>query len=107
METLVKHLSYIPYLNLSEWLAWLCAVLSFLVSLLTLYNAAKLKTGILAVSTYAFGAGMLALSVGFLFLATPDWATPQTVNLLYRLSFILGFALLGFGSYKIYKMAKI
>lgn len=104
---LIKHLSYIPLLNFAELLEWLAAAASFLVSLLTMYNAAKLRSGILAVSTYAFGAGMLSLAVGFLFLSTPGWADPETVQLMFRLSFILGFVLLGFGSYKIYKMAKI
>ena len=104
---LLKHLSYIPLLNRSEFLEWLAAILSFLVSLLTLYNAAKLKTGILAVSTYAFGAGMLSLAVGLLFISTPLWADPETIQLMFRLAFILGFALLGFGSYQIYRMSKV
>ncbi|MCL5784982.1 MAG: hypothetical protein M1142_06560 [Patescibacteria group bacterium] len=85
----------------------LAVAMAFLVSLLTLYNAARLRQGILAVSTYAFGAGMLSLSLGFLALAAPAWADSDTISLTYHLLFILGFALLGFGSFKIYRMSRI
>ena len=85
---------------------WMAAVLAFVVSLLTLYNAARLRQGIIAVSATASGVGMLLLAFGFLLLATQggtesDWMT------MYNISFILGFLFLGFGSFKIYQMSKI
>lgn len=93
--------------NLAEISQWLALILAFLVSLLTLYNAARLKSGILAISTYAFGAGMLSLSLGFMFLVFPGWAGEQITITAYHLLFILGFALLGWGSFQIYRMSNI
>lgn len=94
-------------ISASDLAQFLAVVLSALVSLLTLYNAARLKSGILAVATYAFGAGMLALTIGFLFLARTQWGDPETRSLIYFSSFVLGFILLGVGSYKIYTMSKV
>lgn len=97
----------ITIIGLPEVTELVALLLSFLVSLLTLYNAARLKTGVLAVSTYAFGAGMLALSLGFLTLAAPAWADKEVMSLGFYFLFTLGFALLGFGSFKIYQMSQI
>lgn len=104
MIPLNEQIAVIGLPNIAEVVA---LMLAFLVSLLTLYNAAKLKTGVLAVSTYSFGAGMLALSLGFLTLAAPAWADKEVMSLVYYLLFTLGFALLGFGSYKIYQMSQV
>lgn len=90
-----------------EVFRWIVALLSFLVSLLTLYNASKLKTGILAVSTYAFGGGMLCLSAAFLTLALPAWSASEFSESIRILLLIIGFCLLGFGSYKVYSMSKV
>ncbi|MFH0937308.1 MAG: hypothetical protein V1808_03360 [Candidatus Daviesbacteria bacterium] len=89
-----------------ELVRWAIAGLAAIVALLTLYNAAKIGSGILAVSTYAFGAGMLCLSTAFLILALPDGGTTELGQIVYHLLFVVGFILLGFGSYKIYKMSK-
>lgn len=81
------------------------ALIAFLVSILTMYNAAKLKTGIIAASTVSFGIGMLCLSAGFFLLALPPWIGSDPI--LYRVLFAVGFIFLGWGSYKIFKMAQI
>lgn len=90
-----------------EIFVWLSVTLAAVVSLLTLYNAAKLKTGVLAISTYAFGGGMLFLSAAFLLLTLPIGADPEMADLVSKLLFFAGFLLLGFGSWKIYKMSQI
>lgn len=86
---------------------WLITALSFLVSLLTLYNASRLKTGILAVATYAFGGGMLCLSAAFLTTALAAWSVSEFTEIIRVILLIVGFCLLGFGSYKVYSMSKI
>lgn len=86
---------------------WFIALLALLVSLLTLYNAVKLKSGVLAVATYAFGGGMLCLSAAALLLAFPLFSLPQLGSIVQDVLFIIGFLLLGFGSYKIYSMSKV
>lgn len=83
------------------------SMLVFLVSLLTLYSAAILRKGILAVSMLSFGVGMLLISIGFLLRAVPDWNSLEQTVLIYDLAFITGFLLLGFGSYKIFTMSRI
>ena len=93
--------------SLSEVLQWIAVSLAFLVSLLTLYNAARLRQGILAVSTVSFGLGMLSLSMGFLLAISPSLADPETITAVNYALFILGFFLLGLGSFKIYKMSQI
>lgn len=93
--------------SLLEILKWLAAILAFLVSLLTLYNAARLRQGVLAVSTMSFGLGMLSLAMGLLLTTSPAWAEPEIISKVYYGLFILGFFLLGFGSLKVYSMSKI
>lgn len=106
MADFLKVVTYIPS-GMADTSQWMAAMLAFLVSLLTMYNAAKLRRGVLAVSTYAFGTGMLSLALGFLVIAAPAWSDHETINLVYHLLFIVGFALLGFGSFKIYRMSQI
>lgn len=103
MESLTTQASIISLPDVSGWIA---AILAFLVSSLTLYNATRLKKGLLAVATYAFGAGMLSLSLGFLVVKASTGADQELVSLIYYLLFTLGFALLGFGSYQIYLTSK-
>ncbi len=91
----------------AEIIAWIATVLALIVSLLTMFNAAKLKTGILAISTYAFGGGMLFLAGSFLLTALPLTVEPDLAELVSRILFLVGFVLLGFGSYKIYTMSQI
>lgn len=93
--------------NSEEAFGLVIAGLAFFVSLLTLSNAARLRTGVLAMSTFAFGTGMLALSAGFFLLTLPNWIAPENTKLAYQVFFVLGFILLGFGSYQIYRMSKI
>ncbi len=91
-------------IDLTQWIA---LTLAAVVSLLTLYNAARLKTGIIAMSTYAFGGGMLFLSAGFFLLNFPVGVPLDTLVTMYRAFFLIGFILLGLGSYQIYKMSRI
>lgn len=88
-------------------LKWFIALLALLVSLLTLYNAVKLKSGILAVATYAFGGGMLCLSAALLLLAFPLLSASEFGEIVQDMLFVGGFLLLGFGSYKIYQMSHV
>lgn len=93
-------------MDTTEVINWVIIALAVTVSLLTLYNAARLRTGVLAISTYAFGGGMLCLSAAFFLLSVPALADAVTVGLAYRVLFIAGFVLLGFGSFKIYLMSR-
>lgn len=86
---------------------WFIALLALLVSLLTLYNAVKLKSGVLAEATYAFGGGMLCLSAATLLLAFPLFPLSQMGDFVQNILFGAGFILLGIGSFKIYSMSKI
>lgn len=81
--------------------------LAFLASFLTLYNAIKLKSGVLAVSSYAFGGGMLCLSAVFLLSIMPFGLTNSLYEVISLILLLLGFGLLGFGSFKIFKMSQI
>lgn len=94
-------------LNLSEITLWSATALASVVGLLTLYNAAKLKTGILAVATYAFGAGMFCLAGGLLLRTILNSQNAGSADLVFNSLFFVGFALLGYGSYRIYQMSKI
>lgn len=93
-------------LTFHEIAQWVAATLAFIVSLLTLYNSARLRQGIIAVSTASSGIGMLLLAFGFLLFATQG-AMADEMMVVYHLVFIAGFILLGFGSFKIYLMSKI
>lgn len=104
MEQLISILKVITAAELSSWVA---LILAFLVSLLTLYNAAKLRSGILAISTYAFGVGMLCLSVALALLVLPYSLNPDPEGLFYKLFFIIGFLFLAFGSFKVYSMSHL
>lgn len=86
---------------------WLAVALALGVSLLTMYNAIKLKSGILAISTYAFGGGMLCLVTAFALPKLPLGASPALVDVVYNILFFAAFLLLGFGSYKIYRMSQV
>lgn len=86
---------------------WIALTISSLVSLLTLYNAARLRTGILAMSTYAFGGGMLFLAAGFFLLNFPLGVGLESLVTMYRVFFLTGFILLGWGSYQIYRMSRV
>ncbi|RJO60715.1 hypothetical protein C4544_04560 [candidate division WS5 bacterium] len=97
----------ITIITLIDFIQWFAVVLASLVSLLTLYNAAKLRSGVLAMATYAFGAGMLCLAAAFFLLAIPDLNSSLTVDWLYRILFVIGFSMLGLGSFKIYKMSQV
>jgi hypothetical protein len=77
------------------------------VSLLTLYNAARLRTGILAVSAYASGAGMLSLSAGLFLLTMSFNGGISDIPTIYYSLFIIGFIFLGAGAFKIYQMSRI
>lgn len=81
--------------------------LAFLGSFLTLYNAVKLKSGVLAVSSYAFGGGMLCLSAAFLLNLMPFGLTDSFSETLSLVLLLLGFGLLCFGSFKIFKMSQV
>lgn len=94
-------------MSTSELLSWIGITLALVVSLLTLFNAAKLKTGVLAMSTYAFGGGMLFLSASYLLVSLPIGAQPETADFVSKILFLVGFILLGFGSWKIYQMSQI
>lgn len=94
-------------MDIFEIFVYITVTIAFIASLLTLYNAAKLRTGILAISTYAFGAGMLCLSTGFALTTLPITSDPVTLLTVSRVLFFAGFVLLGLGSYKIYQMSKI
>lgn len=85
----------------------LAASLAFVVSLLTLSNAARLRSGVLAVSTYLFGGGMLSLSAAFFLMVIPEIITNEGVWLMHIIFFTVGFLLLGLGSFKIYQMSRI
>lgn len=86
---------------------WIGLTVASLVSLLTLYNAARLRTGVLAMSTYAFGGGMLFLAAGFFLLNFPLGVDLSSLVNMYRAFFLIGFILLGWGSYQIYKMSRV
>lgn len=92
---------------MNDLFIWVAVALASIVSLLTLSNAAKLKTGVLAISTYAFGGGMLSLAASFAVLQLPLGADLQLLLFMSRLLFVVGFLLLGFGSFKIYQMSQI
>lgn len=94
-------------ITLNDVTSWLAAILAFLVSLLTLYNAARLQKGILAVATAASGAGMLSISGAFFILAASSTSQLGISSLPYNILFVVGFLLLGYGSYKIYIMSKV
>jgi len=94
-------------MTLMEMLNCLITFLAFIVSLLTLYNAYKLRSGILAVSTFAFGAGMLCLAAAFFIIILPVWIFSSVAEIVRNVLFFAGFILLGFGSFKIYKMSQI
>lgn len=94
-------------MSTTEIIAWAGITLALIVSLLTLFNAAKLKTGVLAMSTYAFGGGMLLLSAAFLLIFLPLTVNPETAGFVSSTFFTIGFLLLGFGSFKIYQMSQI
>lgn len=87
---------------------WTATVLASIVGLLTLHNAAKLKTGILAIATYSFGAGMFCLAGTLLIkIFLKDQITNPQIDVLMNALFIVGFAFMGYGSYRIYQMSKI
>lgn len=87
---------------------WVAVGLAFVVSLLTLYNAARLKTGMLAVSTYMAGSGMIFLAAGlFLVTSTVVWADLNVMSLTNYVLFIIGFVFLGLGAFKIYQMSRV
>lgn len=86
---------------------WFIALLALLVGLLTLYNAVRLKSGILAVATYAFGGGIFCLSAALLLLAFPLFPASEFGEMVQSGLFMTGFILLGIGSYKIYSMSKL
>ena len=90
-----------------DFIQWIGITVAALVSLLTLYNAARLRTGVLAVSTYAFGGGMLFLAAGFFLLNFPLGVDLSSLVTMYRTFFLIGFILLGWGSYQIYQMSRI
>ncbi len=94
-------------LSLIDITFWSATLLSSIVGLLTLYNAAKLKTGILAVATYSFGAGMFCLAGSLLLKTLLNNQSQDSVNLITNCLFLVGFAFLGYGSYRIYQMSKI
>ncbi len=81
--------------------------LAFLASFLTLYNAVNLKSGVLAMSCYALGGGMLCLSAAFLLSIMPVGLSDSLNESISLVLLILGFGLLCFGSYKIFKMSQI
>lgn len=85
----------------------LLLIVAALVSLLTMYNAARLQSGVLAMSTYAFGGGMLFLTAAFFLLTVPFGVSWESVNAAYKILGLVGFILLGWGSYQIYKMSGI
>ena len=91
-----------------EYSQWTAAVLASLVSILTLYNAARLKSGILAVSTYATGTGMVLVAGGFFLQLDPGLINdPELAEIVYNLALIAGFCLMGGGSFKILQMSRI
>lgn len=100
MDTTLSQLT-----SFHDFFSWAAAVLAFLVSLLTLYNAARLQKGILAVATVFSGAGMLSISGAFFILALSSQS--GTASLPYNILFVVGFLLLGYGSYRIYTMSKV
>ncbi|MDO8638739.1 MAG: hypothetical protein Q7R43_04125 [Candidatus Daviesbacteria bacterium] len=81
--------------------------LAFIASFLTLYNAVKLKSGVLAMSSYAFGGGMLFLSTAFLLSIMPFGLTDSLHEAISFILLLLGFGLLCFGSFKIFKMSQV
>src|SRR5690348_11960765 len=90
--------------NIHDLFSWSAAILAFLVSLLTLYNAARLRIGILALATVFSGAGMLSISGAFFILASNNQLNDSlTSNIL----FVVGFLLLGYSSFRIYTMSKV
>lgn len=92
---------------MTDTVQWVALTIAPLVSLLTLYNAARLRTGVLAMSTYAFGGGMLFLAAGFFLLNFPLGVSLSNLVTMYQVFFLIGFILLGWGSYQIYKMSRI
>lgn len=90
-----------------DLIQWAALTIAALVSLLTLYNAARLRTGVLAMSTYAFGGGMLFLAAGFFLLNFPLGVDLGSLVAMYRIFFLIGFILLGWGSYQIYKISRV
>lgn len=94
-------------IDVVEYLKWVVAALAFLVSLLTLTNAFRLRSGVLAVSTYSAGAGMLFIAAGLFLLNVPVWASLEVMTLTNYVLFFLGFILLGVGSFKIYRMSQV
>lgn len=93
--------------EISTILRWVIIGLAFLASFLTLYNAVKLKSGVLAMSSYAFGGGMLCLSAAFLLSIMPFGFTDSLQEAISLILLFLGFGLLGFGSFKIFKMSQV
>jgi len=93
--------------EMSTFFRGIIVALAFIASFLTLYNAVKLKSGVLAMSSYAFGAGMLFLSTAFL-LGIKSFGLTDNLNEAISLGLLLlGFGLLCFGSYKIFKMSQV
>ncbi len=91
-----------------EYSQWAAAVLALLVSVLTLYNAAKLRSGIIAVATYASGTGMVLVAAGFFLQLNGGLISDRELaELVYNLALIAGFCLMGVGSFKIFQMSRI
>lgn len=93
--------------TIPEIFQWTIAALALIVSILTISNGVKIKSGVLATSTYAFGFGMLSIALAFFLLVLPGWLSTEATSLASSLFFIGGFLLLGFGSYQIYKMSRM
>lgn len=92
---------------MTDLIQWLGLTIAAIVSLLTLYNAARLRSGVLAMSTYAYGGGMLCIAAGFFLLVTPFGTNFDSVIAMHKALFLAGFILLGWGSYQIYKMSRV
>ena len=90
-----------------DLIQWIGLTIAAVVSLLTLYNAARLRSGIIAMSTYAFGGGMLCITAASFLLVMPYGINFDSVMIMYRFLFLAGFILLGWGSWQIYKMSQI
>ncbi len=103
----LKHKMLNQIIAITDIPKWIAMILAFSVSLLTLYNAFKLRSGVLAVSTYAFGAGMVAVTLGLFIMVVSPFTDVVVQQIIYYLLFVVGFALLGAGSLKIYQMSRI
>ena len=91
----------------------LASVLALLVAVLTFYNAARFKTGILAQSTYLASLGMLLIGLSFFVLVLPvSLSELLQVNgidawVVANICFMIGFLMLGLSSYLIFRMSRI